>query len=352
MRLAVPLCVGGDRYVSLVRPDEVDDRAIADWCAMWLRARPVEVLASHGHLSRVTELLLANGRRVVVKVRPSQTRLAGCAYVQQHLWRTGFPCPEPLIGPVPFGAYTGLVASAEVWVPGGDMLGPGEPGAVDGYATLLARMIRLAPQATRLPSLDPPPPWNAWNHGGPGVWPAADDRADDLNALPGTAWLDEVGRAVQHRLAAFDAGNVVAGHGDFEAQNVRWREMSVAAPDAAWLRSTPAGSAAGSRLRYASAVVHDWDSVIVAPEATIVGFAAAVWPSGAGPAATIDQTASFIDAYQRAAGRTWLPDEIGAAWAAGLWVRAFNEKKWRVDGHVALEPDEAAERLRRAGVSP
>jgi hypothetical protein len=89
----------------------------------------------------------------------------------------------------------------------------------------------------------------------------------------------------------------------------------------------------------------------VAPEATIVGFAAAVWPSGTGPAATIDQTASFIEAYQRAAGRPWLPDEIGAAWAAGLWVRAFNEKKWRIDGQVALEPKEAAERLRRAGVA-
>jgi Ser/Thr protein kinase RdoA (MazF antagonist) len=316
----------------------VDDRAIADWCAMWLRARPVEIIASHGHVARVSELLLANGRRVVVKVRPAQTRLAGCAYVQQHLWRTGFPCPEPLVGPVPFGADTALAASAEAWVPGGEMLGPREPGAVDGYATLLARMIRLAPPAARLPSLDPPPPWNAWNHGGIGVWPEADDRPDDLNAIPSTAWLDEVGRAVQRRLTEFGAHNVVAGHGDFEAQNVRWRELSVAAPDAARLRFTPVA-------------VHDWDGVIVAPEATIVGFAAAVWPNGTGPAATIDQTASFIEAYQRAAGRAWLPDEIGAAWAAGLWVLAFNEKKWRIDGQVALESSEAAERLRRAGAT-
>jgi Ser/Thr protein kinase RdoA (MazF antagonist) len=258
--------------------------------------------------------------------------------VQQHLWRTGFPCPEPLVGPVPFGADSALAASAEAWVPGGEILGPGEPGAVDGYATLLARMIRLAPPPARLPSLDPPPPWNAWNHGGAGVWPGADDRPDDLNAIPATAWLDEIGRAVQRRLTAFGAYHVVAGHGDFEAQNVRWRALSVAAPEAARLRSTPVA-------------VHDWDSVIVAPEATIVGFAAAVWPSGAGPAATIDQTASFIEAYQRAAGRIWLPDEIGAAWAAGLWVRAFNEKKWRIDGHVALEPNEATERLRRAGAT-
>jgi Ser/Thr protein kinase RdoA (MazF antagonist) len=317
-----------------MRPDEVDDRAIADWCAMWLRARPVEILASGGHLSRVSELLLANGRRVVVKVRPEQPRLAGCAYVQQHLWRTGYPCPEPLIGPVPFGIDTGLAASAEAWVPGGEILGPRESGAVDAYATLLARMIRLAPSAQRLPSLDPPPPWNAWNHGGRGVWPAADDRPDDLNDIPATAWLDDVVRAVQRRLAVVGVDRLVAGHGDFEAQNVRFRELSVTAG-----------------LHYASVVVHDWDSVIVAPEAVLVGFAAAVWPSGVGPPSTIDQTADFIEAYQRAGGRTWSPDGIEAAWAAGLWVRAFNEKKWRIDGYVALQPDEAAERLRRGGVT-
>jgi Ser/Thr protein kinase RdoA (MazF antagonist) len=317
-----------------VRPDELDDRAIADWCGMWLRARPVEILATGGHLSRVSELLLANGRRVVVKVRPAQERLAGCAYVQQHLWRTGFPCPEPLAGPVPFGTGSDLAASAETWVPGGEMLSPDGSGAVDAYATLLARMIRLAPPAARLPSLAPAPPWNAWNHGGRGVWPAADDRPDDLNAIPETAWLDDVGRAVQRRLAAAGPENFVVGHGDFEAHNVRWRELSMTAG-----------------LHYASVVVHDWDSVIVAPEAVIVGFAAAVWPSGVGPASTIDQTADFIEAYQRAAGRSWSSDEIGAAWAAGLWVRAFNEKKWRIDGQVALRPDEAAERLRRAGAT-
>ena len=83
---------------------------------------------------------------------------------------------------------------------------------------------------------------------------------------------------------------------------------------------------------------------------TAVGLAAAAWPAGAGPFASIDETAAFIDAYQRSSGRTLAADEVEAAWAAGLWLRAFNEKKWRLDGAVALEPGETAERLRRAGV--
>jgi Ser/Thr protein kinase RdoA (MazF antagonist) len=309
-----------------VRIEEVDDRAIARWCAMWLRARPAEILAGGGHLSRVSELLLANGRRVVVKVRPEQTRLTACTYVQRHLWRAGFPCPEPLVGPLPFGAGGELVASAEAYVPGGEMVPADVPGASQAYATLLARMLRLAPPAAALPPLEPSPPWNAWNHRGGGVWPPADDRTDDLNAIPETSWLDEVGRAVQSRLADYGPRSVVVGHGDFEAQNIRWNSL------------TPH-------------VVHDWDSVIAGPEAVIVGFAAAAWPQGAGPPATIDETAEFLDRYRAVAPRAWATDDVEAAWAAGLWMRAFNEKKYRIDGVTALEPDEAVERLRRAGVT-
>jgi len=305
-----------------------EERALADWCAMWLGSRPVDTLFRSGHLSQVTGVVLADRRRVVIKVRPDHRRLAGCAYVHERLWRVGFPCPEPLVGPVPFdgGGVAGLVASAETHMPGGDVLAAAVPGAVDAYAGLLARMIRLAPPVAGITSMTPGPPWTAWDHAGPGVWPAADDRPDDLNAISDTAWLDEIGAAVQLRLTDYGTVRVVVGHGDFEAHNIRWRGLDPVA-------------------------MHDWDSVIVAPEAIVVGLAAAAWPAGAGPFASLDQTAAFLDAYQRATSRTLPADAIEAAWAAGLWLRAFNEKKWRLDGAVALEPDEATERLRRAGVA-
>ena len=62
------------------------------------------------------------------------------------------------------------------------------------------------------------------------------------------------------------------------------------------------------------------------PEAVVAGLASAVWPA----------------AEQR------------ACWAAGLWVRAFNAKKQRLDGG---EPQldrlavEVAERAARAGLT-
>jgi Ser/Thr protein kinase RdoA (MazF antagonist) len=170
----------------------------------------------------------------------------------------------------------------------------------------------LAPRPDMVGTLEPDLPWTAWNHRVPGVWPAADDRDDDLNAAEhATPWLDETGARVRRRLARFiqtSAGDrLVVGHGDWEAQNLRWD---------------------GDQ----PLVVYDWDSVIVAPEAAVVGLAASVWPCGMKPrAATVAESAAFLDAYQNAAGRVWSHDEIEASWAAGLWVYAFNTKKASLD---------------------
>jgi len=290
---------------------------------MWLGARPQHILFSAGHLSRVVGVAFPDGRRAVIKIRPAERRLAGCAFVQEHLYHVGFPCPKLLICPVPFGDDTGLMANAEVLAGEGEMLSPDEPGAVEAYAALLHRLVRQAPAADAVPSLVPAPPWTAWDHGGPGVWPPPDDRPDDLNQITEHAWLDEIARRVRRHLAPFADRRRVVGHGDFEAHNLRWDGLR-------------------------PVMVHDWDSVITAPEPVVVGLAAAAWAAGAGPFPTVEQTAAFLAAYQRAAGALWPAEEVGAAWAAGLWLRAFNEKKWRLDGHVALTESEAATRLRLA----
>jgi Phosphotransferase enzyme family len=332
-------------------PPEFAPDALDAWCRRWLRAGAGEILFTGGHLSRVVGLRLADGREVVVKVRRAAGRLAACAAVQRALWQAGFPCPEPLAGPVPVrlrlagtrlagtqpgGTQPGgaqragagpdgeYAASAESMLPGGDVLGVAGDGA-ESYAGLLARLIRLAPDPATVASLAPSPPWTAWDHGYGGVWPPADDTAADLNAHPETGWLDDLGRRVQYRLRAAAASPAVVGHGDWEAQNLRWRGGQP------W-------------------AVHDWDSVISAPEPILVGLAAAVWPCGSEPrAASVPESAAFIEAYQRAAGRRWRRDEIQVSWAAGLWVDAFNTKKAGLQGTAWLRADEAAQRLRLAG---
>jgi hypothetical protein len=197
--------------------------------------------------------------------------------------------------------------------------------AVGCYAELLERLVRLAPAPRAIRPLTPNPPWVAWDHAHGGVWPPPDDRDADLNAHSGAAWLDEIGHRVSRRLRQMRGQAHVVGHGDWEAQNLRWHGREP------W-------------------TVHDWDSAVSAPEPVIVGLAASVWPCGAEQrAASVPESEAFIEAYQHAAGRRWSADEVQASWAAGLWVYAFNAKKASLDGGVWLEPGEAAERLRRAG---
>lgn len=305
---------------SQLTPPPVTEAGLDAWCVRWLGSGVAETLFTKAHLSTVTGVRLTDGRGVVVKVRPAAARLAVCTGVQQALWQAGFPCPRPLLGPLPFD---GFAASVEELVPGGELLEI-DGDAVTSYAGLLARLVAQAP-ALRVPAmLAPHPPWTAWDHEYAGVWPPPDDRDADLNAQPDTAWLDEVGRRVRKRLRRLPAGQDVVGHGDFYAENLRWRDGQP------W-------------------AVHDWDSLVCAPEPVVVGLAAAVWPIGVvWRAATLDESAAFIEAYQRARDRRWDAEQVQAAWAAGLWVDAFDAKKLALDGRAWLDPAEAEERLRRA----
>ena len=307
----------------LSHPIEPD--AIHAWCTRRLHAAPSSVLFKTGHLSVVIGLRLVDGREVVLKARPPAARIAACVEVQRRAWAAGFPCPQPLAGPAPLGALT---ATVEAYVPGGALLRR-DADAPRRFAEPLAELVRLAPPAAALPTLEPAPPWAWWGDEQPALWPPPDDRDADLNASAEPAWLDDLARRVRLRLARYRAPAVI-GHADWESQNVRWL---------------------GARLH----VVHDWDSVAALPEAVIAGLASAVYPADGAPAAaaTLDESRAFLHAYERARGRPWSVDDRQAAWAAGLWVRAFNAKKASLDRDETRVIDdlaaEAADRLHRAG---
>jgi Phosphotransferase enzyme family len=314
-----------DGLVPETRYPSVGADALAEWCTRWLGAPPAAVLFETGHLSAVTGLRLGDGREVVVKVRPSIPRLAACAAVHRELWSAGFPCPEPLVDLQPLNGYA---ASAEVLVQDADE--PPGDGLAAASAGALARLVELAPVRGSVPSLAPSPSWIGWDHTGPGLWPRLEERDVDLDAYPEPRWLDRVAAAVRALLRGH-AGDPVIGHGDWHPENLRWEGPELIA-------------------------VHDWDSVICQPEPAIAGFAAVSFLGidPPRPLASVEDSAAFLDAYQRARGCRWTARDHAAFWAAGLWQRAVDAKHGSLDGDAeqVLTRNEARARLRRAGLNP
>lgn len=299
----------------------MEAQLLAGWCAEHLQAAPAAVLFRAGYLSTVVGLRLDDGREVVVKVRPPAPRLHACVQVHHRLFAAGYPCPRPLSDAVAFDQH---LATVEAYVPGGEPL-PLSGRDPAPFAAALARLVDLAPSIAEVASLAPAPAWTDWWGQRPGLWPWPDDHDVDLNLLDGPAWIDRAGAEARSRLAASSLPAVV-GHGDWYTGNLRWH---------------------GSEL----AVVHDWDSVIADAEAAVAGFAAAVYPTRhAGDEATVDETEAFLDEYLGARHRHFDGAEIECAWAAGVWLRAFDAKKQHAEGQPvrSLTEDEADERLRRA----
>jgi len=298
----------------------VDAASLAVWCEKHLGSAAERELFRAGHLTRVIGTRLADGREVVVRVRPAATRIAACTEVQRHLFAAGFPCPQPLAGPAPLGGHE---ATAETYTGGGATL-PGSGRAAQPFAAALAQLVRLAPRPEHLPTLAPAPAWAAWNHGQGGLWPRSDELEVDLNQAGSPGWIDAAGQAAQQRLRE-GQDQAVTGHGDWITDNLRWH---------------------GSRLL----VAYDWDSVIADSEAVIAGLAAAIYLYPA--LVTVAETGEFLDAYATARGRPFSPGELQRCWAAGVWTRALDAKEQQAAGRpvTCLTQEEAHDRLRRAGM--
>ena len=308
------------------RFEDVDLADVDRWCRTHLGTNVAEELFRVGHLSAVIGLRLGSGRPIVVKVRRPAERLAACWSAHQHLFKRGFPCPEPLVGPEPLGDHA---ASAEALVTGGAVF-PTSGRAAGPFAHSLARLIELAPRRDELPTLEPPLPWTSPSHRAPGLWPWPDDQDIDLNTIDGPAWIDEAGKGARDRLSLVTregSPEPIVGHGDWYTANLRWR---------------------GHELH----VAYDWDSVIAESEPVIVGLAAALYPATRdGTEATVEETQAFIDAYAGFRGHPFTRAQSEECWAAGLWNRSFDAKKqFAARGQVrSLSQAEARERLRKAG---
>jgi hypothetical protein len=295
------------------------------WCLDHLGGEPAGALFQVKQISMVFGLRLAGGRDVVVKARADDGRAVSCVAVQVRLAERGFPCARPL---TPVTGAGSLAVHAEEFRPGGEVLCGDSPDVAVRYAEVFAwLMAELAELAgvTAAPPL-PNPPWVRWDHTDPGLWPAIgflDSR--DQSVVPGYV-VDTAQRARRRILAA--GLPCVLGHADFEAQNLRWHGRQV------W-------------------AVHDWDSLGWQPEAALAGAASGSFASSGPPTlAPIQSSEAFLAAYQDIRGRRFTAAEQEIAWAASVWMAAYNAREEALRGDTSLCRDalraQAAERLRRA----
>jgi len=295
---------------------------LAAWCLDHLGDEPAEVLFQLQQVSMVFGLRLAGGTDVVVKARADNGRAVSCVAAQARLAERGFPCARPLTPVVGVGP---LAVHAEEFRPGGDVLHGDSPGIATRCAEVFARLMAELAGVTVAPPL-PNPPWVRWDHADPGVWPAMEFLDNqDQSVVP--AYVGETAERARGRILA--AGlPCVLGHADFEAQNMRWHGREV------W-------------------AVHDWDSLAWQPEAALAGAASGSFASAGPPRlAPVESSAAFLVAYQTIRGRLFTAVEQEIAWAASLWMAAYNAREEALCGGTSVGRDalraQAAERLRRA----
>lgn len=292
------------------------------WCVDQLGDEPVSVLFELRQISAVFGLRLAGGRDVVVKAREDDGRAGSCVAAQARLAERGFPCARPL---TPVAGVGALAVHAEEFRPGGEVLHGDSPDVAARYAAVFVRLMAELADVTVAPPL-PNPPWVRWDHTDSGVWPAIDCLDERDQSVVPVYVVDTAERARGRLLAA--GLPCVLGHADFEAQNLRWHGQQV------W-------------------AVHDWDSLAWQPEAALAGAASGSFASAGPPTlAPIESSEAFLVAYQDIRGRLFTAVEQEIAWAASVWMAAYNAREEALHGHTPVCRDalraQAAERLRRA----
>ena len=247
-------------------------------------------------------LRLLDGRRVVVKLhgsRASTAFLAAVQAVQRQLFVGGFPAPEPLVAPTPFGHGTAVV---EALLDRGEHADAHQAEVRRAMAGSLAHFIERCRPLTTLRDLED----HLMVRGDGHLWPRPHDGRLDFGATSaGAEWIDAAAREARRVLdVPGGAGDRAVGHSDCRVQNMRFADGRLSA-------------------------LYDWDSVIVEREPVLVGGAAHGFTADfANEAArrqrpTLAESVAFVDEYEEARGTPFSPEERQVARAALVYSMAY-----------------------------
>jgi Ser/Thr protein kinase RdoA (MazF antagonist) len=272
------------------------------WLADTLRERLAvdvsEILFRAGRIDAVYGLLLADGRKVVLKVHRPPVDVSGLEAQREalaYLASTGYPAPEPVDGPVTRGGH---VVTIETLLEQGTSADARVPGVRRALAAALVDHIRLLRDVDHLRTRLPPGP--AWTRYRDGPWPAPHDPIFDFTTTPEPwSWLDAFAREAAGELVALRGQDpLVIGHGDWYDGNAR---------------------VDGERI----VAVFDWD-LMAETEAVLAGLAATAYLAAAAPSPS--QATAFLGDVEDARGAAFTATQRRAASAAGRWVLAFNAR--------------------------
>lgn len=312
--------------------DGVDVMALVErWCQDELGSPVVHVGWAAASSGLVVAVDLADGRELVVKVRPlSQcARIDESRLVQALLADDGFPASRP-VGPLsPLGPAA--VAGAEVRLDAGRVVdGHSDAGRVVLASTLRRLVDRATAQTPAEVALHRPwgvalPPDQLWPE------PPHDPGFDLAGTGAGAEEIDALAADFRRRLVAADGGPDVVGHVDWRAEHVTV-------------------DASGDVV-----AVFDWDSLARGPEALVVGQAAAgfsiVWGQ-ADPHPSVAEAAAFVADYEAARGAPFDRAQRNVVDAAHGYVVAYGARCEHSDertGRCAPAPEGWRRLLRARG---
>jgi hypothetical protein len=246
----------------------------------------------------VLGLHLTDGRLVVLKAYQPQWELPflqATQRVQRAVHQSGFPCPSPIAGPVPFGH--GL-ATLESFLPDPGLHRPEGDGLLKRSSAGLVRLLRAA-RGEKADGLDLHPFRIA-----PGdLYPTPHSPGFDFpGTSEGAEWIDEIARAAWVQRERADGPQVIAHTGP---RNVRVNEHGIGA-------------------------VYDWDSLSLASEAVVAGQSAATWRSTGSTADVLApgraEIERYLVAFGVARGTPLSASELSTARSAAVWVMAYSAR--------------------------
>jgi hypothetical protein len=263
-------------------------------------------------------LQLADARSVVLKVyRPHWERpfLEATQRVQRAVHQSGFPCPSPISGPVPFGH--GL-ATLESYLPDPGLGRPEGDELLERSRSGLVRLLRAA-AGERADGLD----LHSFRIAPGDLYPTPHSPGFDFpGTSEGAEWIDEIARATWVQRERADGPPVIA-HMDWSARNVRCNEHGIGA-------------------------VYDWDSLSLGLEAVVADQSAATWRSTGSTADVLAPGGAEIERYLATFGAAGGNPVVG--------IRAVGRSERRRVGHGVLGALQVCPRtahaLRSASIPP